>query len=112
MKSKTGFGTWARHALLAGGCLTVAAACGDTAFTAGEWDVAFAAKGATLKLTHRPSGIEVSGELAFQGPERATDAAAEPKADGDKAAEDDEEYIPSKWEERVNALTDRQWFSG
>ena len=81
MKSKTGFGTWARHALLAGGCLTVAAACGDTAFTAGEWDVAFAAKGATLKLTHRPSGIEVSGELAFQGPERATDAAAEPKAD-------------------------------
>ena len=81
MKSKMNFGTWARNALLVGGCLATAAACGDTAFAAGEWDVSFAEEGATLKLTHRPSGIEMSGELAFLGPEKATDAAADPKAD-------------------------------
>ena len=81
MKSKMNFGTWARNMLFAGGCLATAAACGDTAFAAGEWDVSFAEEGATLKLTHRPSGIEMSGELAFLGPEKATDAAADPKAD-------------------------------
>jgi len=79
MNGKTGHGTWTRRALLVGGCLAACAACGDTAFTAGEWDVAFAAEGSTLKLTHRASGIEVSGELAFLGPEKATDAAAAPK---------------------------------
>ena len=81
MNGKTILGTWTRRALLAAGCVAVCAACGDTAFTAGEWDVAFAAEGSTLKLTHKPSGIEVSGELAFKGPEKATDAAADPKAD-------------------------------
>lgn len=81
MNGKTGLGTWTRRALLAGGCLVACATCGDTAFTAGEWDAAFAAEGSTLKLTHRPSGIEVSGALAFQGPEKATDAAAAPKED-------------------------------
>ena len=48
MKSKMNFGTWARNMLFAGGCLATAAACGDTAFAAGEWDVSFAAEGATL----------------------------------------------------------------
>ena len=41
------------------------------------------------------------------------DVPPEPKAEAPAEIEpegDDEEYIPSKWEERVNALTDRQWF--
>ena len=63
-----------------------------------------------------PSTSEASGQAAVEaGPQSdfvpyVDDAVSEPKADGDKAPEDDEEYIPSKWEERVNALTDRQWF--
>jgi len=66
--------------ILAGACaLAVSAAVADTAFTAGEWDVAFATEGQSLKLTHRPSGAEVTGELVFTGPARATDA----KADAD-----------------------------
>ncbi len=56
-----------------------AAACGDTKFAAGGWDVSFVSEGASLKLTHRASGIEVGGALAFTGPEKATDAQAEPK---------------------------------
>ena len=48
MNGKTILGTGTRRALLAAGCVAACAACGDTAFTAGEWDVAFAAEGATL----------------------------------------------------------------
>ncbi len=61
--------------------LAAGAACGDTAFTAGEWDVSFVAEGASLKLKHRSSGAEVSGTLEFTGPEKATDAVAEPKVE-------------------------------
>ena len=46
MKNKTGFRAWARQTLFAGGCLAATVATGDTAFTAGEWEVAFAAEGA------------------------------------------------------------------
>ena len=82
MKNGCCFGKRTASVMLA--CCAIMASMalfGDTAFKAGEWDVAFDAEGTTLKLTHRPSGIEVGGELAFQGPEKATDAAADPKAD-------------------------------
>ena len=75
MNRKTGLGRW----FFAGGCLAAAAACGDVAFTAGEWNVAFATEGSTLKLTHASSNVEISGELAFKGPGKATDAEAEPR---------------------------------
>jgi len=61
--------------------LSAGTVLGDTSFTAGEWDVAFVTEGASLKLKHRPSGAEVGGTLEFLGPERAGDAAAEPKAE-------------------------------
>ena len=63
-----------------------------------------------------PSTSEASGQAAVEaGPQSdfvpyVDDAVSEPKADGDTSTEDDGEYIPSPWEERVNALTDRQWF--
>lgn len=63
-----------------------------------------------------PSSGEASRQAAAEADPQGDfvpyvdDVVPEPKADGDAAAEDDEEYIPSKWEERVNALTDRQWF--
>lgn len=59
--------------------LAALAARADTAFKAGEWEVAFAAEGQSLKLTHAASGAEVVGELMFMGPDRATDAKAEAK---------------------------------
>lgn len=40
------------------------------------------------------------------------DVPPEPKAEAPAEIEpegDDEEYVPSPWEERVNALTDKQW---
>lgn len=55
-----------------------AAVLADTSFRAGEWDVAFAAEGQSLRLTHRESGTEVVGELAFTGPDQATDAKSDP----------------------------------
>ena len=68
--------------LFVGACaLAVSAGFADTAFTAGEWDVAFAVEGQSLRLTHKASGTEVVGELVFMGPDRATDAAAEPKTE-------------------------------
>ncbi len=67
-----------KGALAALTALAAAGAGADTAFTAGEWQVAFAAEGQSLKLTHAASGAEIVGELAFTGPERATDAKAEP----------------------------------
>ena len=63
-------------------CACVAAGvCADTTFTAGEWDVAFSVEGQSLRLAHKASGAEIVGELAFTGPDRATDAKAEPKRD-------------------------------
>ena len=59
--------------------LAALAAQADTAFKAGEWEVAFAAEGQSLKLTHAASGAEVVGELMFMGPDQATDAKAEAK---------------------------------
>ena len=81
MKEKSVIEMWMRRAVCAGGILAACVTCGDTAFTAGEWDVAFVMNGAALKLTHRPSGIEVRGKLSFKGPDKATDAAADPKSD-------------------------------
>ncbi len=40
-------------------------------------------------------------------PRAAAEAESEPITEADD--EDDEEYIPSKWEVRVNALTPKQW---
>ncbi len=67
-----------------------------------------------------PSSAETPGQAGAEAPVEANpqpefvpyvdDVVPQPKADGDTPDEDDEEYIPSKWEERVNALTDRQWF--
>ena len=68
--------------ILAGAwALAAAAAFADTAFTAGEWDVAFAAEGQSLRLAHKASGTEIVGELVFMGPDRATDAKAEAGAE-------------------------------
>ena len=61
--------------------LAAAAAFADTAFSAGEWDVAFAAEGQSLRLAHKASGTEIVGELVFMGPDRATDAKAEAGAE-------------------------------
>ena len=57
--------------------LAVLSAPADTAFKAGEWDIAFASEGQSLRLSHAKSGAEIVGELAFMGPDRATDARAE-----------------------------------
>ena len=66
MKNGCRFGKRMASATLAGCAIMASVAVfGDTAFKAGEWDVAFDAEGTTLKLTHRPSGIEVGGEYGI-----------------------------------------------
>ena len=68
--------------ILAGAwALAAAAAFADTAFSAGEWDVAFAAEGQSLRLAHKASGTEIVGEPVFMGPDRATAAKADAGAE-------------------------------
>ena len=69
-----------KRALFALFACTVWTVYADTAFTAGEWKIAFAVKGQTLRLTHTASGLDVAGELSFRGPANPEDAPAQPDA--------------------------------
>ena len=72
--------------------------------------VAALQKGETPSKTEAPSPAEAPSVPGFvpyvddvpPAPKRTADPEIEPEGD-------DEDYIPSPWEERVNALTDRQW---
>jgi len=63
---------------LAGCLLTAGAARADASFTLGEWSVAYAVEGQSLRLVHAPSGAEIAGDLVFT----VDDHAEKGKADG------------------------------
>ena len=56
------------------------------------------------------SGARPAGDARPDFVPYVDDVPPAPKPDANAPeAEDDEEYIPSKWEVKVNALSDRQW---